>query len=292
MFTIFTIPKSFKGHVKVIQRNAIKSWLALRPKCEVILLGDDEGVSDVAAEFGILHIPEIEKNEFGTPLLNSAFNLAQKSAKNQILVHLGADIILMNDFISAVQQVNAPLFLISGQRWDLDVKEEINFSESGWEESFRDRIKKNGRLHSPSGMDYHVFPRNFPDIIQMPAFAIGRPGWDSWLAYRVRSLGIPMIDATGAITAIHQNHGYSHSLFGKKDRVEGPEAQRTLKLAGGLSRMCTLRDADWILTQDGLKKPEFPRSIMAKLSLFYPWRLTLALKRKLYEVMRSFTFFS
>ena len=97
MFTIFTIPKSFKDHVKVIQRNAIKSWLALWPQCEVILLGDDEGVSDVAAEFGILHIPKIEKNEFGTPLLNSAFNLAQKSAKNQILVHLGADIILMND---------------------------------------------------------------------------------------------------------------------------------------------------------------------------------------------------
>ena len=32
MLTIFTIPKPFVGHIGVIQRNAIISWLNLSPK--------------------------------------------------------------------------------------------------------------------------------------------------------------------------------------------------------------------------------------------------------------------
>ena len=41
MLTLFTIPKVFRGHIGVIQRNAIKSWTLLRPACEVVLLGDE-----------------------------------------------------------------------------------------------------------------------------------------------------------------------------------------------------------------------------------------------------------
>ncbi len=31
MITIFAIPKPFKGHIDVIQRNAIQSWTKLSP---------------------------------------------------------------------------------------------------------------------------------------------------------------------------------------------------------------------------------------------------------------------
>lgn len=281
MLTIFAIPKPFKGHINIIQRNAIKSWLQLYPKCQVILFGDDEGVAEAAAEFGVLHIPEIEKTEFGTPLLNSAFNSAQKLAKNQTLLYLNADNILMDDVIPAIKLVKAPLFLMSGQRWDVEIKEEIKFNESGWEKELRNFVNKNGRLHGPAGMDYCVFPRNLPSILKIPALAVGRIGWDNWLIYRIRSFKIPMIDATGMITIIHQNHDYSHSPFREKGRIGGPESQRNLKLAGGFSHLCTLRDADWVLTPQGLKKPSYPQRLLVNLSLFYPWRLILALKRKL-----------
>jgi hypothetical protein len=46
MLTIFAIPKPFRGHIGVIQRNAICSWLELRQACEIILLGDDEGTAE------------------------------------------------------------------------------------------------------------------------------------------------------------------------------------------------------------------------------------------------------
>ena len=52
MLTLFTIPKAFEGHSGVIQRNAIKSWTLLQPQCEIILMGDDEGTGEAAAEMG------------------------------------------------------------------------------------------------------------------------------------------------------------------------------------------------------------------------------------------------
>lgn len=279
MLTIFTIPKSFNDpDINIIQRNAIKSWLRLEPKCQIILFGDDKGVAEAAQEFGALHIPNIRKTEFGTPLLDDVFNSAQKLASNDFLMYINADIILTSDTMPAIQKIKAPLFLINGRRWDLNVKEEINFSDPRWEDNLRQRIAKEGVLHGFSGIDYFVFPRNLPH--DLPSFAVGRPGWDNWLIYRIRSLKIPVVDATDAITVVHQNHESSHARI-KKDIFKQEEARRNLALAGGFSHFLTLRDADWILTKEGLKRPGFPRMIFSKLSLFYPWRLLLSVKRRI-----------
>lgn len=283
MITFFTLPKPFRGHISVIQRNAIQSWKAISLKCEIILLGKEEGIVEVAKEFSVLHIPNIEKNKLGTPLLDSAFKEAQKKAKNNILVYINTDIILMSDFIPTVQKIEKPLFLMGGRRWDLDIKEEIKFKHSNWEEKLRKKIQKEGKLHGFSGIDYLVFPRNLPHNLR--AFAVGRPGWDNWLIYHIRSLKIPVIDASQTITVVHQNHGYSHSPWGKKKRVEGPEYQKNLQLAGGFSNLLTLKQADWLLTPEGLKRPPFPRRIFAELSLFYPWRLILGIKRKVQNLL-------
>ena len=67
MLSIFAIPKPFQGEFNIIQRNAIKSWTLLLPKCEIILFGDEEGTKEIAKEFGTLYLPEVKKNEFSTP---------------------------------------------------------------------------------------------------------------------------------------------------------------------------------------------------------------------------------
>ncbi len=77
MLTIFTVPKPFRGHIGTIQRNAIRSWTRLRPECEVLLCGDDEGTAETAAELGVRHIAGIATNEMGSPLLSSVFAKAQ-----------------------------------------------------------------------------------------------------------------------------------------------------------------------------------------------------------------------
>ena len=277
MLSIFTIPKPFLGHIEVIQRNAIQNWLKLQPKCEIILFGDDYGVERVAHELRVIHIPSIEKNEFGTPLLSSAFSKAQEIAKNNILMYANSDVIFFQNLIKVVQGINKPLFLMCGRRWDLDVTEEIDFEDGEWTARLKEKVKKEGKRHGLSGMDYFIFPRN---LVKMPAFAVGRPGWDSWLIYDMRIRKIPVIDATEAITVIHQNHDFSHSKFGEKKRVGGPEWQKNIEIAGGFTNMMTLRDANWVLNENGLNRPTFTRRIYSILSMFYPWRMLLATKRK------------
>lgn len=282
MLSIFTIPKPFQGHNNIIQRNAIKSWLQLQPAPEIILLGDDDSVAETAQELGVKHISSIEKNEFGTPLLSSAFSSAQKLAKNSILMYANADVIFFQDLIEAMVKIRQDHFLVCGRRWDLDVTEEINFEDNGWTGKLHERVKKEGRRHGLSGMDYFIFPRN---LVNMPAFAVGRPGWDTWLIYDMRSRRIPVINASEAIMAIHQNHDYSHSKFGCNKRVGGPEWEENIRIAGGLTNMLTLRDADWILTKDGLKRPCFHKRILSMVSVSFLWRLLLATKRNFQKMV-------
>ena len=236
MLTIFTIPKPFIGHNNIIQRNAIKSWLQIKPLCEIMLFGDDAGVAEMANELSVEHVPSLDKNEFGTPLLSSAFAIAQKLAKNDILMYANSDVIFFHDLIEAVQKLDKPSFLACGRRWDLDVIEEIDFEDSEWTIKLLDRIKDEGKLHGYSGIDYFIFPKN---TVNMLNFTVGRPGWDSWLVYDVRLREIPVINTTEAITVIHQSHDYSHSIFSEKNMVGGPELKRNTVVAGGGKNMMT-----------------------------------------------------
>ena len=78
MLTVFSTPKPFAGHIDVIQRNAILSWQRLHPDIEVILVGDDAGAAEVCAELGIRHIPQVERNKYGTKYLASIYDRCRK----------------------------------------------------------------------------------------------------------------------------------------------------------------------------------------------------------------------
>ena len=252
MITIFAIPKPFDSQFNVIQRNAILSWLHLKPKCEIILLGNEKGAAEFASEFNIKHIPNVKCSKFGTPLVPDVFEKAIAKASYKIAAYLNADIILLQDFMDAFMKIKEPLFLMGGQRTDVEFKGLIDFKDPDWAEKIKDFVKKNGQLHGVTGMDYFVFPSNIP--FNFPSgFAAGRPGGDNWTVYRARFLKIPFIDATEAVLAVHPNHKH-YSLQGEKNLWEGPESQENRRLTGGNSYLFSLTDADWQLTKKGLKK--------------------------------------
>lgn len=255
MITIVTSPKPFVGNQAIMQLNAIRSWLALQRACEIILIGDDEGTANVAAEFGIKHVPDVVCSESGLPLIDSFLEIAQSVATFDIIAWISTDIILMDDFIPAIQSISEPSFLISAQRWDLDVKEKIDFTQSDWEVQLRTRLDESGELHPPTAGDLLVFSRGLWENI--PPFIIGRAIYDNWLFYRARSQGVPVIDATPVITIVHQNHDYSSSgwAWKKPEAAKHPEFLKNLELAGGYKNVFTLQDANWVLTPKGLKRP-------------------------------------
>ncbi len=253
MLTLFACPKPFKQHIGLIQRNAITSWSKLSPKPEVILSGNEEGTAELCEELGLTHVPEVASNEFGTPLISDMFKRVEQMSTSDFLCHLNADMILMSDFMKAVQRVvclKRP-FLLCGHRWNLDVREPMRF-KGNWEASLRADVAKRGRIGSSFAIDYFVFPRGF--VKEMPAFAVGR-GWsDHWLLAYARTKGALLIDATAVIQAVHQKHDYGHVSAAVWDEVaKSPESIRSLELAGGPRKRYTLEDANHRLTPTRLR---------------------------------------
>ena len=208
--TIFSAPKPFTDpHIAMIQRGAIGSWMNLGKQVEVLLIGDDPGIGETAAQLGATHLPTVDRNAQQTPLISSIFDQAQSHAQYPTLAYVNADIILMNDFLASIAEITLrqPEYLVVGQRWDLEQHTELEF-ELGWEQALRSRLDSEGTLHPPAGSDYFVFPRGqFEDL---PPFSLGRAGWDNWMIFKGRSMRIPVVDATAAITVVHQGHDYSH----------------------------------------------------------------------------------
>ena len=251
MFTVFTIPKAFKGHIKTIQFNAIGSWLRLEPPCQVLLFGNEEGTAEAASQLGVRHIPEIDCSAYGTPLISHAFRLAQKLSSNDLFCYVNADVVLVSDFVSALARVEGKSFLVVGRRWDVDLGHSIDFNDPSWEPKLLEYVQSNGVLHRPQGLDYFVFPRGLFE--EMPPFVTGRVGWDNWMVLHARLSRVPVVDATRAITAIHQNHDYSHLPEGEVTMRSGIEAQHNLKLLGRKHRSFNVKDATHILTPNGIK---------------------------------------
>ena len=251
--TLFTAPKPFTNpHIALIQRNAIGSWLHLGDELEVLMVGNEPGMVEFAAEMGLRHLPEVACNDLGTPLVSSIFEIARQNSSSPLLSYANADMLLTPEFIRVARQVYSQLqkFLIVGQRWDLDIRYALDFS-SGWESRLLADLKLRGLLHSPAGSDYFIYPRDcFSDI---PKFAIGRAGWDNWMFYHARLQKWPVVDVTSALTVIHQDHDYSHLPNGQAHH-RLPESFQNIRLAGGRRTNFHLEDADWHV-QDGQIRP-------------------------------------
>jgi hypothetical protein len=254
LLTIFTAPKPFTNpHIATIQRNAIQSWTHLGSNAAVMLVGDEPGLAEVAAEHHIPHLPQVRRNEAGTPLVSSIFDLARQASASPLLAYINADILLLPDFVQAARQVSAQArhFLMIGQRWDLDVRQLLDFSP-GWDERLKADVRARGRLHLPAGSDYFIFPREI--FTEMPEFAIGRAGWDNWMIYYARQKCWPVVDSTPSIQAIHQDHDYSH-LPGGQPHYNLEESQQNTRLAGGSANLFMVLDSDRELRGGSLRSP-------------------------------------
>jgi hypothetical protein len=253
MLTFFSTPKPFHGHIDVIQRNALRSWLRVHSDVEILLFGDDPGAAEVCRELGIRHIPNVRRNTHGTKFLADIYDQAQVLARYPILCHVNCDILLFDDFREALQRVSLQTgkFLMSGQRWDVDIREPIDFDAPGCASRLRELAHCTNRQRPPNWIDYFAF-RNGLFRGHIPEFVIGRPGWDNWLLWFARSSGAALVDASAVVCAVHQNHNYGYHPEGEKGVWEGEEAQQNYELLEGHKKFRTLENASHLLRSDGL----------------------------------------
>jgi len=255
MITFFTTAKPFVGHNGVIQRNALRSWMLLHPDVEIILFGDDAGAEEVARELGLSHEPQVERNEFGTIRIDSMFGRAQALARHDIVCYSNCDIILLPDFLEAIERIRSKHkeFLAVGRRWNTDISERIDFSNPEWQKNVRNVALISNQQQDDWFIDYFVFSRGFfgPEI---PPLGVGRIYWDNWVVWKALQSDRPVVDISPVVIAAHQNHDYAHHPLGKSGVYAGDEAALNLRLAGGKHNLRCIGDATHVVLKNQVKR--------------------------------------
>ena len=263
MITFFCTPKPFRGHIGIIQRNAMRSWKLVHPDAEILIFGNEEGAAEFAADLGARHEGEVERSAQGTPLLSSMFDRADRLARHERMCFLNADILLTDDFLAASEQLKSlhDRSLMVGRRCDVDITEPVDFSKPDWGASLRAMARAQGKMRPAEWIDYFVFSRGMFGQ-KMPPFAVGRPGYDNWILWKVRAMGIPVVDATPVVLAIHQNHDHASHPGGRIGLWSDVEAVQNRALCEG--HFATIDNAAYRLTPAGLRPNYYHWVALAK----------------------------
>ena len=203
--------------------------------CEIILLGDDEGTAEIAAEYGIRHQPDVPYHENRLPLAGPLYARAQEIATFDLMMYINSDIILISDFVATLHKIveyyknRTRPFLAFGRRTDLKVTERLDFNDPSWETSLRAEVKQHGWPATPQLTDYFIFQKgSWPGKI--PAFVLGMNYWDIYLMGSALARDMDVIDATEGITAIQQEYYDRKGNAFVFKRYQSPEEKRVRNL--------------------------------------------------------------
>jgi len=236
VLTLFTCPKSFDDiHTSTIQCNALRSWTYLRPRPQIVLLGNDPGVAEIAETLGLQHINTVSRSANGIPIVSDLFSKARLASTRPLMCYINADIVLMQDFMTAVQAVRSwrRNSVMVGARVDLDVRQGLDFDNEEWHKGLRKIAIERGTI-MPLSTDYFVFPYDF--YTKVPDFILGRSAYDNWLLWSALRHGASLVDATSDVLVVHQQHV-------SQTCVRSTESDRNRQLAGWWARTYSLADA-------------------------------------------------
>jgi hypothetical protein len=151
------------------------------------------------------------------------------------------------DVVATVKE-RWPQYLLVGRRTDLDMPDVVDTATPGWDADVLSRARLEGKPRSPLHIDCFVFSRDL--YVDMPPFAVGRMCYDNWLVWRAGVRGAPVVDMTGYVPLVHQNHGYAHA--GSMQMIwRGPEAERARQLLGHWSHYHSIDHARWTVDRNG-----------------------------------------
>ncbi len=267
--TLFTTCKPFEREFATLQRNALRSWKAACPECEVLVFGDEAGVAECCRQLGLQHVAKVARTQLGTPLLNDLFEQAEALAKTEFLAFVNSDIMLTDDLLVPAEAARSRFsqFLLIARRWNVSLQDMWDFTCPEWQLRLRQHAHDRGTLEPPyGGIDLFLYSRGIWG--QLPPFAVGRTRWDSALIYQARRREIPVIDATDSLTTVHQNHSYAHYPKGAPGVFKGPEALRNQELLGGEQFIFTALNATHVLKNSSIQRriDFYPPYLMRKIA--------------------------
>jgi hypothetical protein len=229
---IFTAPKPFIGDDAEHQIIAIESWLMLKPRPTVTLLGNTEGCEHIVKQYGLNWLPDIDTTFLGVPLFNAVFAAANSSSAD-IVVVANADIFLFDDFSYALRKIYRDIsgpWLAVGARWDLgNVSARALLPKQGsrprqlarYRRAILRYARENGTLHTYGGIDVWAWNTKTGAAVYdgfMPHFVFGRGKYDNWFTHEaIAARRRAVIDVSESCTLVHIVH--DHHLVSDQTEV-------------------------------------------------------------------------
>ncbi len=109
-----------------------------------VLAGDEAGCAAIAGELNCIHEPQLDYTPFGRPRVPSVIKAGERRARHDLICNINADIILTDDFISAVRRLlslQVPWDMV-GQRWNVEIEGSGDFSAADSTERLRDLVHR------------------------------------------------------------------------------------------------------------------------------------------------------
>jgi len=252
--TFILCPRPFINNYYDLQYNCIIALKQFKCTKKIVLCCNDEGIEEFCKKYDLIYEPDVDKNEWGTPLVRSIFELGYKNTdENDYTCYLNSDIMFLDNFDKTMLEFrklysNLDKFLITGCRSDkIPPHEKVNFEDKKWCEVAKSTYKMH--LHAPTGIDYFIHtPKTYNKIPK--GFAIGRWHWDRWLMNEAKTTkDVMTFNITNTCTAIHFDSLYYRSgKMGTQKEVDNkshPEVKRNLNIGKGKNLDCSKIKSHW-----------------------------------------------
>ncbi len=272
--------RPFRGETATLQRNAVRSWLAVRPACDIILIDDEADTTrEAVRDLPVRVVSDVTRSGLGVPLFDSMLEAGASAAMGDILVCTTADVLFPPNFAAAVSDAvdameGGDYLLVIGRR-NLTEPIALDLTDPDWCTKACQSVKEDA-LTFRQGIDTWIYPTRVR--LRPPPFPIGRHGTDGWAVYEMKRRGVPVIDLTPDVTLLHQHH----AKMSMSDPRFYQEMRDCVRLFDGMAeKALNLLDADWIFSRGRLRRPRGLRRLHAAMSLFRPYRYLLGLRRRI-----------
>lgn len=220
---------SHPQHVRVL--NSLKSFEALRSTWHVVIFADD---TSLCKGSHLSHLRLVRTSclqskvhkYFQRPTLDFILrSMSEHVASKHVAMYVNSDIILLAKHFDATYDLvrkNSKNFVITGRRYDLDVKQPVDFSSEQSLRTFSRMVLKLGKQHTQYGLDFFIFSHEaLTRIIKQgfPAFLVGIYRWDNvMLSTVLLTRHLHVFDGSETILAVHQGtetHDHKHEKGSK-----------------------------------------------------------------------------
>jgi len=252
MLTIITTPKPLSVESnRLAFQNAIRSWVRLVPRPEILVFGGDRALVEHEGgrwigDFRAVH---------GRPYFDDFISRSEALATNDILMYCTDHLVLTSDLspvVGAVSDAFPGHFVVVGKRRQLHLQEGIDFSNSDWEGILRDRVLETNFLGNNAAKDYIIFRR--PLGLRVPDFIMGYPWYDTWFVWAALQANYPVVDATHALVVIHQKHGFSEGSVDARERTPGGQHNRRIGKSLSLDGKGGITHAPYVVVPGGISR--------------------------------------